>query len=154
MNIDAVCDFSLGAISKILVCQDPGAGCCKSLLLSQSNFQWSSPADSPEIPLGQDEWDPQEGTHNGRGAGCPPIGETIGLGDTSWCHAALIWGSGSVVSVAAPFTLVMWSVSVSLVQGDASVSALCSRISHWCLCIVVSCSCEGVWSWEWSVSPI
>lgn len=129
MNIDAVCDFSLGAISKTLVCQDPSAGCCKSLLLSQSNFQWSSPADSPEIPLGQD-WSetPQEGTHNGRGAGYPPGEETIGLGDTSWCHAVLIWGRGCVVIVAAPFTLVMWSVSVSLVQGDASVLALCSRI--------------------------
>lgn len=35
------------------------------------------------------------------------------------------------------FSLVMWSVSVSLVQGDASVSALCVLgFSHWCLVCV------------------
>lgn len=59
INTDVVCDFSLGALSETLVCQDPSTGFCKSLPPSQSDFQQSSPTDSPKIPLGQD-W---SGTH-------------------------------------------------------------------------------------------
>lgn len=84
-----------------------------------------------------------------------PIGETISQGSfLVWCCASL--AEGQCGQSEAPLTLLMWSFSVSVVQGSASLSSLCLGIFTMvsCLWIVVSCfSCKADWSQEQTMSP-
>ena len=54
MNKDTSCDHYLDTAGMNSVCHNPCAGCCMPLTpSSQSNFQWSGPADSPANPVEQ-----------------------------------------------------------------------------------------------------
>lgn len=132
-------------------CHNPCADCCVSLPpLSQSNFQWSSPTDSPASIVGQIR---AVAPTKGMGGGLlavpqfsSPMGGIRGSREASPMEQCDQW-------MCSCFSLLMPSVLVSVVQGVLQPHLCVIRFSQIVSCpqIIVSCSSrEGEQNQEWS----
>ena len=127
-------NYYLGPAGVNSVCQDPCIDCFKPLPSSpsQSDSQWLSPADSPAVSVVQNQ---RSGSHketlNAEGSWLSSLGSLFPVEDLSmWPSTVLPLGyRHSAHCVASLLTRLMQFVLLSEVQGEASASSSCSRMS-------------------------